>query len=108
MMGISHISSPGVTLWLAAFGVKHLATQEPSDLEYDPQIRVVAEWRDPGTLFQDHADNAVIDAMLENADRGEPLEYSQLMLPLARLAKGHSAVLNRPGQAGAVPEAMSA
>ena len=107
-MGISHISSRGVTLWLAAFGVKHFATQEPSDLEYDPQIRVVAEWRDPGTLFQDHADNAVIDAMLENADRGEQLYYPRFMLPLARLAKGHSAVLNALGQSGPVPEGMSA
>src|SRR5437016_1781347 len=107
-MGISHISSHGVTLWLSAFGVKHFLTNEPSDLEYDPQIRVVAEWRDPGALFQDHADNAVIDAMLENADRGEPLVYPRLMLPLARLAKGYSAVLNRFGQSGPVPEGMSA
>ena len=107
-MGISHLSSRGVTLWLSAFGVKHFSTHEPSDLEYDPQIRVVAEWRDPGTLFQDHADNAVIDAMLENANRGEQLDYPQLMLPFARLAKGHSAVLNTFGQSGAVPEGMSA
>ena len=107
-MGISRISSRGVTLWLSAFGVRHFATQEPSDLEYDPQIRVVAEWRDPGTLFQDHADNAVIDAMLEYADRGEPLDYPRFMLPFARLAKGHSAVLNTLGQSGPVPEGMSA
>jgi len=107
-MGISHISSRGVTLWLAAFGVKHFATQEPSDLEYDPQIRVVAEWRDPGALFQDHADNAVIDAMLEHADRGEQLNYPRFMLPFARLAKGYSAVLNTLGQSGPVPEGMRA
>ena len=107
-MGISHLSARGVILWLSAFGVKQFSTHEPSDLEYDPQMSVVAEWRDPGTLFQDHADNAVIDAMLENADRGEQLDYSHLMLPFARLAKGHSAVLNRLGQAGAVPEGMSA
>jgi hypothetical protein len=107
-MGISHLSSRGVTLWLSAFGVKHFSTHEPSDLEYDPQIRVVAEWRDPGTLFQDHADNAVIDATLEKADRGEQLDYPLLMLPLARLAKGHSAVLNTLGRVGPVPEGMSA
>src|SRR5436190_1265485 len=58
-MGISHLSSRGVTSWLSAIGVKHFETQEPSDLEYDPQMRVVAEWRDSGTLSQDHADNAV-------------------------------------------------
>jgi hypothetical protein len=107
-MGISHLSSRGVTLWLSAFGVKHFSTHEPSDLEYDPQIRVVAEWRDPETLFQDHADNAVIDAMLESADRGEQLDYAHLLLPFARLAKGHSVVLNRLGRSGVVPEGMSA
>jgi len=107
-MGISRISSRGVTLWLSAFGVRHFATQEPSDLEYDPQIRVVAEWRDSATLFQDHADNAVIDAMLENADRGEQLDYPRFMLPFARLAKGYSAILNTFGQSGPVPEGMSA
>src|SRR5574342_1106472 len=55
-MRISHISSPGVTAWLAAFGVKHFETQEPADLEYDPQLVVVAEWRNLETLFKDHAD----------------------------------------------------
>ena len=107
-MGISRISSRGVALWLSAFGVKHFSTQEPSDLEYDPQIRVVAEWRDPDTLFQDHSDNAVIDAMLESADRGEQLNYAHALLPFVRLAKGHSAVLNSLGRSGVVPEGMSA
>src|SRR4029453_14375858 len=68
-MRLSHLSTPGVTSWLSALGVGHFETQEPSDLEYDPQLRVVAEWRDPETLFQDHADNAVIDVMLEAAER---------------------------------------
>jgi hypothetical protein len=52
-MGISHISSPGLRKWLSAFGVTHFETQEPSDLEYDPQLVVVAEWRDPETLRKD-------------------------------------------------------
>jgi hypothetical protein len=107
-MGISRISSPGITSWLSAFGARHFETQEPSDLEYDPQLRVVAEWRDAATLFQDHADNAVIDAMLERADAGAQLDYPRLMLPLARLAKGYSAILNVLGRAGPVPEGMSA
>ena len=29
------------------FGVEHFITQMPADLEYDPQLSVVAEWRDP-------------------------------------------------------------
>lgn len=107
-MGVSHISSSGVISWLSAFGVKHFETQEPSDLEYDPQLHVVAEWRDPKTLFQDHADNAVIDVMLEDANAGETLEYSWPTLPFARLAKGYSAVLNLFGGVGPIPEGMSA
>jgi hypothetical protein len=106
--GVSHISSPGVASWLAAFGVKHFETQEPSDLEYDPQLQVVAEWRNPETLFKDHADNAVIDVMLEGADKGEGLAYSWPLLPLTRLAKAYSVLLNFFGGVGPIPEGMSA
>src|SRR5207253_7493734 len=42
-MNLSHLSTPGVTAWLSALGVRHFETQEPSDLEYDAQLRVVAE-----------------------------------------------------------------
>jgi len=107
-MGISHISSPGVRSWLAAFGVRHFVTQEPSDLEYDPQLRVIAEWRDPETLWKDHLDNAVIDAMLERAETGERLSYDWYMLPFGRLAKVYSMTKNLFGSAGPVPEGMSA
>src|SRR5207244_1880859 len=69
--GLSTISAPGLRRWLSAFGVRHFETQEPSDLEYDPQLVVVAEWRDAGALMQDHIDNAAIDAMLEGAQRGD-------------------------------------
>jgi hypothetical protein len=107
-MGVSHISSPGVRSWLAAFGVRHFETQEPSDLEYDPQLTVVAEWRELETLYKDHLDNAVIDAMLEGAEAGEKLEYDWYMLPLGRLLKGYSAVKNLWGGVGPIPEGMSA
>jgi len=73
--GISNISSAGLRSWLAAFGIRHFETQEPSDLEYDPQLTIVAEWRDPETLYKDHLDNAVIDVMLEGAEAGERLSY---------------------------------
>jgi len=88
--------------------VRHFETQEPSDLEYDPQLVVVAEWRDPAWLFRDHIDNAVIDAMLEGAGRGDALTYPWYALPLARLAKGYSRVVERFGGAGPVPEGMPA
>lgn len=107
-MGISSISTLGVSSWLASFGVEHFETQEPSDLEYDPQLRVVSEWRDPGVLFKDHVDNAVIDAMLEDAERGERLDYDGYLLPIGRIAKVYSAVLNFVGIVGPVPEGMSA
>lgn len=107
-MGISTISRPGLRRWLSAFGVRHFETEEPSDLEYDPQLVVVAEWRDPETLFRDHVDNAVIDAMLEGAERGDRLTYAWYALPLGRLAKAYSWVLEHFSRVGPVPEGMSA
>ena len=98
----------GLRRWLAGFGVENFTTQEPSDLEYDPQLVVVAEWRDPQTLFKDHIDNAVTDAMLEGAEAGDNIEYSALLLPFARIAKGYSFVLNGLERTGPVPEGMSA
>jgi hypothetical protein len=107
-MGMSTISAPGVTSWLSAMGVRHFETQEPSDLEYDPQVRVVAEWRDPETLFMDHVDNVVTEAMLQRAARAERLEYAWYMLPLGRLAKVYSTVVNALGFVAPIPEDMSA
>jgi hypothetical protein len=107
-MGRSHLSARGLRAWLSAFGARHFETQEPADLEYDPQLSVVAEWRDPETLWKDHVDNAVIDAMLEGAEAGDRLEYSRLMLPFARVARAWSVVLNVFGKTGPIPEGMSA
>jgi len=105
---LSHISSPGVKSWLAAFGVENHTTQEPSDLEYDPQVQVVAEWRDYKTLLKDRLDNAVVDIMLEGADNGDELEYDWYLLPIARVLKAYSSVLNQFGSVGPIPEGMSA
>ncbi len=107
-MGISTISSPGLRRWLSSFGVRHFETQEPSDLEYDPQLVVVAEWRDPIALFQDHVDNAVVDAMLEGAERGDKLTFSWYELAPARLAKAYSWTMVRAGSTGPIPDGMSA
>lgn len=107
-MGLSHISSAGLRSWLAAFGVRYFKTQEPSDLEYDPQLCVVAEWHDRQRLYQDHIDNAVIDAMLETADAFPQLTYSWYKLPWARIGKAYSVLLNVFGKVGPVPEGMSA
>jgi hypothetical protein len=107
-MRLSSISSPGLASWLAGFGVTHFQTEEPSDLEYDPQLAVVAEWGDPRTLFADHVDNAVVDAMLEGAERGDTLNALWYLLPAARLAKLYSSALNAIGLVGPVPEGLSA
>ncbi len=107
-MGLSTISRPGIRRWLSALGVRHFETQEPSDLEYDPQLVVVAEWRDITALRQDHLDNAVVDAMLDGADRGAELDYAWYRLPVVRLAKAYSWVRVALGGHGPVPEGMSA
>ena len=107
-MGVSRISTPGVRSWLAAFGVKHFETQSPSDLEYDPQLVVVAEWRDGEALYQDHVDNAILDAMLERAEQGQQLIYDWYLLPLGRIMKAYSFVMNVFGAVGPIPEGMDA
>ncbi len=106
-MGLSTISHRGLRDWPASFGVRHFATQEPSDLEYDPQLRVVAEWHDATERFADHVDNAVTDAMLEGAERGERLGFPWYTLPVARALKGYSWVRERTGGVGTIAEGMS-
>ncbi len=106
--GTTRMSAPGVVRWLSYFGVTHFETQAPADLEYDPQLAVVAEWRDPETLWQDHVDNAVVEAMLEGADEGDGIPAPWWKLAAVRLAKGYSVVLNLFGGIGPVPEGMDA
>jgi hypothetical protein len=103
----STISSPGIINWLQAFGVENFVTQMPSDLEYDPMLSVVAEWRNKETLFQDHLDNAITDALIERANEGAKLNYSYWLLPLGRVLKGYSLIQNFFGGDGVIPKGMS-
>ncbi len=105
---ITTMSSPGVVDWLGDFGVRNFTTQAPADLEYDPQLVVVAEWRDMAALWDDHVDNAIIEVMLDGADKGDPISYDWYLLAPARLLKAYSAVMNLLGREGPVPEGMSA
>lgn len=105
---LSTISSSGVVNWLHDFGVENFITQMPSDLEYDPQLSVVAEWRDPETLFKDHVDNAVMDALLEKANEGIMVGYDHWKLPFVRIVKGWCMIKNLFGKQGIIPEGMSA
>lgn len=104
---LSYISQTGLQRWLNAFGVQYFETQEPSDLEYDPQFTVVAEWHDRETLKKDHYDNAATDIMLEGAEQGDELSYQRYLLPPMRIAKAYSVLLNLMGKVGPVPEGMS-
>ena len=104
----STISSDGIVDWLHDFGVEHFVTEMPSDLEYDQMLSVVAEWRDRETLFKDHLDNAVMDALIGQANAGEKLGYNIWMLPVARVIKGYCSLLNALGKEGVIPEGMSA
>jgi hypothetical protein len=104
----STISSDGVVKVMNTFGVQNFVTQMPSDLEYDPQLSVVGEWRDMNALFEDHLYNSVIDAMLMCAENGEDIEYNIWMLPVVRIAKAYSKILNWASKVGPVPEGMSA
>jgi len=104
----STISSVGIMDWLHDFGVEHFVTEMPADLEYDQKLSVVAEWRDRETLFKDHLDDAVMDALITRANCGEKLSYNIWMLPVARVVKGYSLLLNTFGKIGKVPQGMSA
>ncbi len=106
--GLTTTSDTGTARWLSSFGVREFRTHGPSDLEYDPKLVVVAEWRDPETLFADHVDTAVVDVLLEGASQGDTLEYDWRMLPVARVMKAYSVLLNLVGKEGPVPEGMSA
>ena len=103
----STISSDGVVTLLNTFGVENFVTQMPSDLEYDPQLSVVAEWRNQESLFDDHLYNAVIDAMLVCAEQGEEIDFNPFMLPFARVMKSYSWVKNQFESEGPIPEGMS-
>ena len=106
--GLTTTSSEGTARWLSRFGVRRFETLGPSDLEYDPQLVVVAEWRDPETLFDDHVDATVIDGLLLSADAGEDVGFTWYRLPLARILKAYSWIKNLFGGVGPIPEGMSA
>ena len=80
----------------------------PGDLEYDPQLNVIAEYRNPETLLKDHIDNAVMDVLLEQADKGKQINYNHWQLPFVRMVKLWCIIKNMFGGVGIIPEDMSA
>jgi hypothetical protein len=102
------MSTPGLVSWLGAMGVRQFTTLVPSDLELDPQLRAVVEWRNAPALMDYRLDNAITDALLEQADRGAELGYPWYALAGARALKAYSRVESALGRVPAIPEGMSA
>jgi len=103
----SAMSSPGLVAWLGAMGVREFNSLVPSDVEYDSQLRAVAEWRDAPALADFRLDNAITDALLEEAERGARLGYAWFALPAGRLVKGLSGVVAAFGGTPTIPTGMS-
>ncbi|MBK8414983.1 MAG: hypothetical protein IPL22_11150 [Bacteroidetes bacterium] len=104
----SGISHPGAVAWLNSFGVQYFSTQMPSDLEYDKEMVLIAEWFDRDLLWEDHVYNAAMDALYEQAKQGLKPEASYWLLPVARVLKGWSVIKNQLGYIGPIPEGMNA
>lgn len=104
----SDMSEPGLVQWLGSLGVRHFTTLVPSDLEYDPRLGAVAEWRDIAMLRQHRFDDVTIDVLLEGADEGDRLGYLWYHLPVARLLKTWSGAQALLGAVPTIPRGMSA
>lgn len=104
----SSMTSPGLVRWLAMMGVREFTSLVPSDAELDPQLAAVAEWRDAEALLDYRLDNAIIDALLEEAERGAGLGFPWYALPLARVAKGYSIAQSAVGRTPTIPAGMNA
>lgn len=102
------MSSPGLVRWLGGMGVREFTSLVPSDVEMDPQVRSVAEWRDTETLMDFRLDNAILDVLLERAEDGTDLGYAWYELPAARVLKGYSVLQLATGQIPRIPEGMTA
>jgi len=104
----SSMTAAGLVRWLADMGVREFTSLVPSDIEYDPQVRAVVEWRNAPELMEYRLDNAITDALLEEAERGARLGYAWYALPAARVLKGYSSARALLGAEPAIPVGMSA
>lgn len=104
----SAMSAPGLVRWLSGMGVREFQTLVPSDLEYDPQLLPVVEWRNAAALQEYRLDNAITDVLLEDADRGTDLGYAWYTLPMGRVLKGLSVAQSWLGWQPIIPTGMDA
>jgi hypothetical protein len=101
------LSSPGLVRWLGDMGVTHFTTLIPSDLEYDPKLAPVTEWRNAEALMLDRLDNVTLDVLLEGAERGDRLGYTPLTYLPGGLAKIWSGLESAFGATPTIPDGMS-
>jgi len=101
------LTAPGLVCWLGDMGVEQFTTLIPSDIEYDPKLAPVAEWRNPATLMQDRLDNVTLDVLLEAAERGDRLGYAWPNLLPGALVKAWSGIESAFGATPTIPEGMT-
>ncbi|MDD2929946.1 MAG: YiiX/YebB-like N1pC/P60 family cysteine hydrolase [Sideroxydans sp.] len=101
------LESPGLIRWLGDMGMKHFTTIMPSDIEYDPRLAPVAEWRNLETLRYDRLDNVTLDVLLEAAERGDRLGYSPLSTLPGGAVKLWSKLKSVVGLSPNIPDGMS-
>lgn len=101
------LTAGGLTRWLGDMGVTQFTTLIPSDIEYDPRLAPVAEWRNADALMQDRLDNVTLDVLLEAAGRGDRLGYAWPNLLTGTLVKAWSGLESVVGAKRTVPEGMT-
>jgi hypothetical protein len=103
----AQLTSPGLVRWLGDMGVTQFATLVPSDLEYDPRLAPVAEWRNSEALLLDRLDNVTLDVLLEGAERGDRLGFDPLVFLPGGLVKLWSGFQSALGATPTIPAGMS-
>ncbi len=101
------LESPGLIRWLGDMGMTHFTTIMPADLEYDPRLAPVAEWRNLEALSYDRLDNVTLDVLLEAAERGDHLGYSPLAVLPGGAIKLWSGLESVMGSTPTIPAGMS-
>ena len=104
----SGISSPGAASWLRLLGIRDINIILPSDLQFNPGLAPVAEWRSTGSLRDRRYESAVFDALLNGAEKGDRLGYPLYKLPGAVLLKVWSMVQKIRGGKPDIPEGIGA
>ncbi|MCB0504753.1 MAG: hypothetical protein KDC58_04540 [Cyclobacteriaceae bacterium] len=79
---------------------------EPFELEYDPQLMVVGEWYNTQTLY----DKRVLTAATSSVILSSPKMrfVNPILLPIYRIKKGLSMIMNQFGYKGLIAQGVSA